>query len=65
MSEQEPKDSLIDDIRELCVAFLLPAMILVFAFVLLLTGIDGEVKTIMALAAGWLFKSGYTHTAKK
>ena len=53
-----------DDIRQLCVDFVLPVLIMVMAFVLLLTGIDGEVKTIMALAAGWIFKSGYIAVKK-
>jgi hypothetical protein len=60
MAPETDKDSVLDDIRELCVEFGLPALIMLIAFVLLLTGIDGEVKTILALAAGWLFKSGYT-----
>lgn len=57
-----PKDSRIDDIRELAVDFGLPALILIICATLLFKGKDGEVKAIMALAAGWVFKSGYTKT---
>ena len=46
--------------RDLLVDFGLPCLILVAAFVLLLCNQDGEVKTILTLAAGWIFKSGYT-----
>ena len=55
----------LDDIRELCVDFGLPALVIGITAALLLTGRDGEVKTILAMAAGWLFKSGYTRSAKK
>ena len=54
------QDSVIDDIRQFCVTFGLPSLILVLCFILLMTGRDGEVKTIMTLAAGWIFKSGFT-----
>jgi len=37
--------------------FGLPALVLLLCFVLLLTGIDGEVKGILAVSAGYLFKS--------
>ncbi len=60
MSEQPKPDSLLDDIRELCMDFVLPTLVLIIAFVLIYTGRDGEVKAILAMAAGWLFKSGYT-----
>jgi len=48
-----------ETIKSFCVDFVLPAMVLVICTVLLVSGIDGEVKTILAGAAGWLFKSGY------
>jgi hypothetical protein len=32
--------------------------------VLLLTGRDGEVKAILAMAAGWIFKSGISRAKK-
>lgn len=52
--------STIDSIRDILVDFGLPVFILSICAVLLLTGSDGEVKAILALAAGWIFKSGYT-----
>ena len=58
------QDSKIDDIRDLAVDFGLPALILIICAVLLLTGKDGEVKSIMTLAAGWVFKSGYSKVKK-
>ncbi len=64
MSENPTPDSKIDDIRELCTDFGLPALILVICAILLLTGKDGEVKAIMTLAAGWIFKSGITKVRK-
>ena len=38
-------------------AFVLPAILILGCLGLLYTGIDGEVKAILAVAAGWLFKS--------
>lgn len=55
----EQKDTTLDDIRELLVDFGLPFLIIITCGVLLISGIDGEVKSILALAAGWIFKSGY------
>lgn len=48
-----------ETVKSFCMDFVLPALVLTMCFVLLITGRDGEVKTIMAGAAGWLFKSGY------
>ncbi len=53
------------DIRQLCVDFVLPAMVLLIAGLLIFTGRDSEVKTVFAGAAGWLFKSGYIRTSKR
>ena len=39
---------------------ILVALVIIVCMVLLLTGIDGEVKAILALAAGWIFRRGYT-----
>ena len=39
--------------------FVLPSLIIVICFVLLMTGKNSEVKSILTLAAGWVFKSGY------
>lgn len=44
--------------KAILIEFGLPAMILIICFVLLLTGIDGEVKGIFAMSCGWLIKSG-------
>jgi len=54
------KESFLDDLREILVDFGLPALVIVVCGVLLFTGRDSEVKAILAMAAGWLFKSGYT-----
>ena len=51
------KDALID--------FGLPLVIILICFVLILSGKDSEVKSILTLAAGWVFKSGYLHTHKR
>lgn len=42
-------------LRDILIDFGLPLVIITFAFVLLLTGIDGEVKSILTIAAGWAF----------
>ena len=47
-------------LKEILIDFGLPALLIMVCFVLMLCRIDGEVKTILVLAAGWLFKSGYT-----
>lgn len=44
--------------------FGLPALVIIISGMLLMTGRDHEVKTILAMAAGWLFKSGYTRKNK-
>jgi len=51
--------------KDLFIDLGLPSLIIVLSFVLLICGIDGEVKSILALAAGWVFKSGYTRTSAK
>ncbi len=48
------------EVTDLVVDFGLPVVIILVAMTLLLTGVDGEVKTILVLAAGWIFKSGIT-----
>lgn len=63
MSEQKLPP--IDEIRELLTDFGLPAMIMIIAFILIFCGKDGEVKTILAMAAGWIFKSGFARGQKK
>jgi hypothetical protein len=58
MSEQPKPDSYLDDLRELLVDFGIPVLLLVILTVLLLTGINSEVKTLFAATVGWLIKSG-------
>jgi len=45
--------------KEILIDFGLPALVLVICFVLVMCGQNGEVKSIMAMATGWIFKSGY------
>ncbi|MCK9598673.1 MAG: hypothetical protein M0R06_06505 [Sphaerochaeta sp.] len=61
MASNKPQSTL-DDLRELLIDFGLPALIIIICAVLLCTGKDSEVKTVFAMAAGWLFKSGITRT---
>lgn len=49
-----------DNYLRFCMDFVLPLVVVVGCVVLLMTGRDGEVKAILAMAAGWLFKSGYS-----
>ncbi len=63
MPPNEARESVVDDIRELLVDFGLPALIIGICAWLLASGIDGEVKSILAMAAGWIFKSGYGRAA--
>jgi len=51
--------------RDILVDFGLPAILIICTTVLLACRIDGEVKTILVLAAGWLFRSGYQAIRKK
>lgn len=44
--------------RDVLIDFGLPIFILAMLFTLLLTGIDGEVKTLLATTVGWIVKSG-------
>lgn len=46
--------------RDFCIDFVLPAAVLVMLFYLMLQGIDGEVKTLMAGLIGWITHSGVT-----
>lgn len=55
----------LDDIRELCVDFGLPLVILIILAVLMATGIDGEVKALFAAVVGWIIKSGVSHRRNK
>ena len=40
-------------------------VLLIGCLALCFTGIDGEVKSILTLAAGWLFGSSYTERTQK
>lgn len=51
--------------RDILIDFGLPALILVMLFVLMLTGIDSEVKTLMAAVVGWIINSGVSKTRKR
>jgi len=63
MTPDPKRDTVLDDLRELCIEFGLPAMVIIITGALLWTGRDSEVKTIFAMAAGWLFKSGITRAS--
>ena len=64
MSDNPHADSLLDDIRELLVDFGIPVIVLIILTFLLVTGIDGEVKTLFAGIVGWLIKSGVSRVKK-
>lgn len=54
----------LDKLTNLLVDFALPALVIIITGVLLFCGRDSDVKTVFAMAAGWLFKSGYTKAKK-
>jgi len=45
-------------VKDILIDFGLPVLILAMLFTLLLSGIDGEVKTLFAATIGWIIKSG-------
>lgn len=51
--------------KDIFIDFGLPALILILLFTLLVTGIDGEVKTLMASVIGWIIHSGVQKVRKK
>lgn len=51
--------------KDILIDFGLPALILMMLFILLLTGIDGEVKTLFATTIGWVIKSGVSRIKGK
>ncbi len=53
------------DLKGLLIDFGLPVIVLTMCFLLIWTGRDSEIKSVFLMAAGWLFKSGYTETAAK
>ena len=50
--------------KDLMIDFGLPALILIMLFILMLTGIDGEVKTLFATVIGWIVKGGVSRARK-
>jgi len=48
-----------DTLKDTLIDFGLPAILIVGSFALLFLGIDGEVKSILLLAAGWAFRAKY------
>jgi hypothetical protein len=46
----------------LVIELIIPGLLITFCFILLCLGIDGEVKSILAVAAGWAFKASYDRT---
>ncbi len=53
-----------DQLREFCIDFGLPFVVLVMLFALMFTGVDSEVKTLMAAMVGWITHSGVTRSRK-
>ncbi len=51
--------------KDILIDFVLPALILAMLFTLLLTGIDGEVKTLFATVLGWIVKGGVSRVRGK
>jgi len=49
---------------DLGIDFVLPFIIIIGCFGLLFNGIDGEVKSILTLASGWVFHSGVKRNIK-
>lgn len=47
--------------KDILIDFGLPALLLLICAALLFTGIDGEVKSVLLLSAGWMFRSGVIH----
>ena len=44
-------------LKLILIDFLIPVILILVCSYLLISGIDGEVKTILTLAAGWTFHS--------
>ncbi len=49
--------------KDILIDFGIPCLLIVGCFALLFTGRDGEVKSILLLAAGWVVKSGYARSS--
>jgi hypothetical protein len=52
------------DVKDLCIDFGLPLVIVILCFTLLMTGKDSEVKTLFGASIGWILNSGYRHIKK-
>lgn len=50
--------------KDLLLDFGLPVLIIMVCLVLLLSGIDGEVKTMLTIATGWVFRSSWQKVKK-
>lgn len=48
-------------IKDILIDFGLPVMLIGCATGLIASGIDGEVKSVLLMAAGWIFHSGYKY----
>jgi len=46
-------------LKDILIDFGLPFFLIAVLSALLFCGIDGEVKAMLAVAVGWVFKSGY------
>lgn len=53
-----------EQIKDFCIDFGLPVLILILLFALLFSGRDGEVKTLLASVIGWIIKSGVSRKKK-
>lgn len=45
--------------KDILIDFGIPSMLIIGCFLLIGLGIDGEVKAVLLMAAGWCFNSGY------
>jgi hypothetical protein len=64
MTTPTPPKTDMSDIYQLLVGFGLPVILLLILSGLMIAGIDGEVKTLMAAVVGWIIKSGVTYKRK-
>jgi hypothetical protein len=44
--------------KDILIDFGIPVILIIGSFVLLGLGIDGEVKSVLTMAAGWAFHAG-------
>lgn len=50
--------------KDILIDFGIPAMLILGSFILIGFGIDGEVKTILTLGAGWAFRSSIVRRSR-